>query len=69
MQWKLLNNEAKGGKLMLKVAVYNQEGQKVKDTELNESVFGIEPNNQAIFDMVLLQSCLLYTSPSPRDCS
>ena len=28
---------------MLKVAVYNQEGQKVKDTELNESVFGIEP--------------------------
>ena len=35
---------------MLKVAVYNQEGQKVKDTELNESVFGIEPNNQAIFE-------------------
>jgi large subunit ribosomal protein L4 len=40
---------------MLKVAVYNQEGKKVKDTELNESIFGIEPNNQAIFDMVLLQ--------------
>ena len=40
---------------MLKVAVYNQEGTQVKDTELNELVFGIEPNNQAIFDMVLLQ--------------
>lgn len=40
---------------MLKVAVYNQEGTKVKDTELNETIFGIEPNNQAIFDMVLLQ--------------
>ena len=40
---------------MLKVAVYNQEGKQVKDTELNELVFGIEPNNQAIFDMVLLQ--------------
>ena len=40
---------------MLKIAVYNQEGQKVKDTELNEAVFGITPNNQAIFDMVLLQ--------------
>jgi len=40
---------------MLKVAVYNQEGTKVKDTELNESIFGITPNNQAIFDMVLLQ--------------
>ena len=39
---------------MLKVAVYNQEGKQVKDTELNELVFGIEPNNQAIFDMVLL---------------
>ena len=40
---------------MLKVAVYNQEGKQVKDTELNELVFGIEPNNQAIFDMILLQ--------------
>ena len=40
---------------MLKVAVYNQEGTKVKDTELNETIFGIEPNNQALFDMVLLQ--------------
>lgn len=40
---------------MLKVAVYNQLGEKVRDTELNEKVFGIEPNNQAIFDMVLLQ--------------
>lgn len=40
---------------MLKVAVYNQLGEQVRDTELNEKVFGIEPNNQAIFDMVLLQ--------------
>lgn len=40
---------------MLNIAVYNQLGEKVRDTELNEKVFGIEPNNQAIFDMVLLQ--------------
>ena len=40
---------------MLKVALLDQAGQKVKDIKLNESVFGIEPNNQAIFDMVLLQ--------------
>ena len=40
---------------MLNIAVYNQEGTQVKDLELNESIFGIEPNNQAIFDMVLLQ--------------
>ena len=40
---------------MLKIAVYNQEGTQVKELELNSSIFGIEPNNQAIFDMVLLQ--------------
>ena len=33
---------------MLKVAVYNQEGKQVKDTELNELVFGIEPNKQSL---------------------
>ena len=44
---------------MLKVKVYNQEGAEVKDLELNEAVFGVEPNNQAIFDMVLLQRASL----------
>lgn len=44
---------------MLKVKVYNQEGADVKELELNEAVFGIEPNNQAIFDMVLLQRASL----------
>ena len=44
---------------MLKVKVYNQEGAEVKDLELNEAVFGIEPNNQAIFDMVLSQRASL----------
>lgn len=40
---------------MAKVAVYNQEGANVKEIELNDAVFGIEPNKQAMFDMVLLQ--------------
>ena len=31
---------------MLTVKVYNQEGSEVKDLELNEAVFGIEPNKQ-----------------------
>ena len=44
---------------MLKVKVYNQEGAEVKDLELNEAVFGIEPNKQALFDMVLLQRASL----------
>ena len=44
---------------MLKVKVNNQEGAEVKDLELNEAVFGIEPNKQALFDMVLLQRASL----------
>jgi large subunit ribosomal protein L4 len=44
---------------MLKIKVYNQEGADVKELELNDTVFGIEPNNQAIFDMVLLQRASL----------
>lgn len=44
---------------MLKVKVYNQEGAEVKELELNEAVFGIEPNKQALFDMVLLQRASL----------
>ncbi|HCJ14556.1 MAG TPA: 50S ribosomal protein L4, partial [Erysipelotrichaceae bacterium] len=44
---------------MLNVALFNQNGEKINDLELNENVFGIEPNNQAIFDMVLLQRASL----------
>ena len=44
---------------MLKVALFNQKGEKINDLDLNELVFGIEPNNQAIFDMVLLQRASL----------
>ncbi len=40
---------------MAKIAVYNQSGANVKEIELNDAVFGIEPNKQAMFDMVLLQ--------------
>ena len=44
---------------MLIVKVFNQEGAEVKDLELNEAVFGIEPHKQAMFDMVLLQRASL----------
>ena len=46
---------------MLNVKVFNQEGAEVKDLELNEAVFGIEPHKQAMFDMVLLQRASLKT--------
>ena len=44
---------------MPKIDVYDINGKKVKELELNEAVFGIEPNNQAMFDMVLLQRASL----------
>ncbi len=43
----------------MQVKVLNQQGAEVKDLELNDSIFDIEPNNQAIFDMVLLQRASL----------
>jgi len=40
---------------MAKVAVLNQAGKKVKDLELADSVFAVEPNNQVVFDVVYAQ--------------
>ena len=39
---------------MAQIDVYNQEAAVVKQTELNDAVFGIEPNQQAIYDAVLV---------------
>ena len=44
---------------MAKLDVINQNGKKVSDIELNDSVFGIEPNQQAIFDAVVNQRASL----------
>ena len=33
---------------MLKIDVYNVEGKKVSDIELNEAIFGIEPNEKVV---------------------
>ena len=33
---------------MPKVDVYNMQGKKVSDVELNEAVFGIEPNENIV---------------------
>jgi large subunit ribosomal protein L4 len=40
---------------MPKVALLNQTGQNVGEFELSESVFGIEPNQQALYDVVKAQ--------------
>lgn len=40
---------------MPKVALYNQAGSQVGEIELSEAVFGIEPNNNVLFDAILMQ--------------
>lgn len=39
---------------MPQIDVYNQEANVVKQIELSDAVFGIEPNQQAIYDAVLV---------------
>ena len=38
---------------MSKIDVYNQEAKVVKSIELSDAVFGIEPNEQAMYDTIL----------------
>lgn len=44
---------------MAKLKVLNLEGKELRDIELAEEVFGIEPNKQALFDAVQLQRASL----------
>lgn len=45
----------KGGYVMPKVLLYKQDGSQVGDVELNEAVFGIEPNKHVLHEAVLMQ--------------
>ncbi|MDO4679885.1 MAG: 50S ribosomal protein L4 [Aerococcus sp.] len=40
---------------MAKVNVFNQDGSKNGEIELNDDVFAIEPNEHAIFDVIMMQ--------------
>ncbi len=44
---------------MPKVALFNQTGSQVGDIELNESIFGIEPNKHVLFEAVVMQRASL----------
>ncbi|NRD77530.1 50S ribosomal protein L4 [Bacillus sp. BRMEA1] len=44
---------------MPKVALFNQNGSKVGDVELNESVFGIQPNQHVLFEAIVMQRASL----------
>lgn len=41
------------------IALLNQAGEKLKDIELDANVFGVEPNQQVIFDVVYAQRAAL----------
>ena len=45
----------KGGNIVPKVALFNQDGTEAGNIELNETVFGIEPNNHVIHQAVVMQ--------------
>jgi large subunit ribosomal protein L4 len=40
---------------MPKVALFKQDGTQAGDIELNDSIFGIEPNKSVLFDAVIMQ--------------
>ncbi|ERJ12387.1 50S ribosomal protein L4 [Haloplasma contractile] len=44
---------------MPKVALFNQSGTQVGDIQLAEEVFGIEPNQQVLYDAVIMQRASL----------
>jgi len=41
------------------VKVYSQDGKELRSIKLNEAVFGIEPNQQVMFDAVVMQQASL----------
>ena len=44
---------------MPKVALFDQKGSKISDIELNDSIFGIEPNKHVLFEAVVMQRASL----------
>lgn len=49
----------KGGYVVPKVALYKQDGSQVGEFELNESVFGIEPNKNVLNQAIIMQQASL----------
>ncbi|GAA0304514.1 large subunit ribosomal protein L4 [Gracilibacillus halotolerans] len=44
---------------MPKVALYNQTGSHVGDVEINDDVFGIEPNEHVLYEAIVMQQASL----------
>ena len=41
---------------MPKIALLNTKCEKIKDIKLNDEIFGVEPNNQTIYDAIVLKN-------------
>ena len=44
---------------MTKVTLFKQDGSQAGEVELNELIFGIEPNESVMFDAVIMQRASL----------
>ena len=44
---------------MTKVSLFKQDGSQIGEIELNAAVFGVEPNEDVIFDAVIMQRASL----------
>ena len=51
---------------MPKMDVINQEGKVVSSIELKDEIFGIEPNQQCMYDAVVMQLARHRTRPSGK---
>ena len=53
---------------MPKVALLNVEGAQVGEIELNDAVFGIEPNESVVHEAVVMQmASWVLTAPNPEE--
>ena len=48
---------------MTKVSLFKQDGSQIGEIELNAAVFGVEPNEDVIFDAVIMQRASLRQEP------
>ncbi|MBS4749750.1 50S ribosomal protein L4 [Carnobacteriaceae bacterium zg-ZUI78] len=44
---------------MAKVTLFKQDGSTVREIELNDAVFGVEPNENVVFDAIIMQRASL----------
>ena len=49
----------KGGNNMPKVTLLNLKGEKLKEIKLNDEIFGIEPNEQTVYDAIVRKGASL----------